>query len=107
MFKRVLSLATAVIATACAQPQPIAPMPSAQDVQNGATVPCPAGMAQYCAEREYRGRLAASRVETARKELVLARDFYTKHPDNEHAVEVTAAEQKYKDALAAQDRLSR
>ncbi|CAB3798825.1 hypothetical protein LMG28138_04533 [Pararobbsia alpina] len=91
MHKHVPAILAVFILATSAQAQTGASMPSAAEVEAGATIPCPAGVAQYCERRAYENKRAAIQVETARKQLALAQEFYENHPDAEHAARLEEA----------------
>lgn len=103
MYKSLLACAFVAGLSSCAQPQPVARMPTAAEVAAGATIPCPPGYAEHCARTEYRNQSASLRVESAKKNLALANEFYAKHPDAQHAADVAEAQARLNTAVARSD----
>ena len=104
MYKALIVAVALCALTACAQPQPVARMPTAAEVDAGATIQCPPGMTQYCAQRRYQMQQAALKVDYARRMLAIDKDAYIKHPDTAHSVSVQEAEERLKLAIAQQER---
>lgn len=87
--------------SACAAPQPTNPQIT-YDQDGHARVACPPGMGQYCANVDTRNKLAAARVDYARKMLEIEQASYAKTPDAEHAARLEEAKARLNAAVQQQ-----
>lgn len=106
MYKSLFVTAVLCNLAACAQPQPVARMPTAAEVEAGAAVPCPPGLEGYCIRRQGKLAQASLKVDYARKMLAIDKDAYAKHPDTAHSINVQESEERLRLAIAQQDRAS-